>query len=316
LERSIADQCGFGTLWPEKQRGSSVERKYLPVVPVKHVNERYYPGMFGDFEETVTKHLAELKAEGSWQSEEKTRFFEHLLERIDHDRYRELRDTYLFPPKIESSALKYLDPVSWFEHKFRFVFRLGLHKAPPMRILDLGTGAGHFLVIADFYGHTALGTEIPDHLHPEGQTHLYNALAEVYGTNRVKHRIAPFTPLHELAGEYDLVTAFSAAFNLARGGRLWGRSAWDFFLSSLREQVLVENGAFFLMMVRQKSRDEIWDYLTSLAEWNEERELLLYMNASALPHYEPAHTISGVSPDESGHGAHAVHDAVHPEADA
>lgn len=265
-----------------------MERTRLPIIPVKHVHERYYPGMFGDFEETITGHIETLKKEGTWQSAEKANFFEYLLERVDHDRYRELRDSYLSPPKIVSSALKYLDPVSWFEHKFRFVFRLELHKKPPMRILDLGTGGGHFLVIAEFYGHTAVGTEIPDHLHPEGQTHLYNAISDIYGTKRIKNRITPFVPLDELAGSYDLVTAFSAAFNLALGGKLWDRQTWESFLGSLRGQVLTKDGAFFLMMVQQKSRDEIWDYLTSIAKWNDDRQLLLYMDAAALPQPGPA----------------------------
>lgn len=260
-----------------------MERTILPIEPVKHVHERYYPGMFGDFQETVTSHIASLKQKDDWQSAEKARFFEWLLDRVDHERYQQLRDEYLSPQKIVSSALKYLDPVSWFDQKFKFAFRLGLHEKPPMRILDIGTGPGHFLVIAEFYGHTIVGNEIPDHLHPEGQTHLYNALSEIYGTRRIKYRITPFEPLDALAGEYDLVTAFSAAFNLARAGALWERPAWDFFLASLRNQVLTDQGAFCLMMVRQKARDEIWDYLASLTEWNDERELLLYMPAALLP---------------------------------
>lgn len=269
----------------------------LPIVPVKHVHERYYPGMFGDFEETVTNHIAKLKSEASWESGEKVRFFEYLLDSVDRKAYKDLRDEYLAPQKIVSSALKYLDPVSWFEQKFRYAFRLALHDKPPMKLLDLGTGPGHFLVIAQFYGHGATGTEIPDHLHPEGQTHLYNALAEIYGTKRIKHRIAPFARLEELSGTYDLVTAFSAAFNLARGGVLWERAAWDYFLNSLRDDVLAKHGAFFLMMVKQKRVDDIWDYLASLAEWSDERELLLYMPASALPDLAavPEH-LRGVAP--------------------
>lgn len=260
-----------------------MEHKSLPVVRVKHVNERFLPGMFGDFEETVTDHIAKLKADDSWQSAEKVPFFEHLLNTVDQEKYRELRDFYLSPPRIVSSALKYLDPVNWFEEKFGHVFRLGLHEKPPMRILDIGTGPGHFMVIANFYGHTTLGTEIPDHTIREGPTQLYNALENIYGTKRLRHRISPLTPLTEIAGEYDLVTAFSAAFNLAKGGVLWDRPTWDYFLASLRKDVLAENGEFFLMLVKLKTRDDIWAYLASLAQWSDGREFLLNIPASALP---------------------------------
>jgi hypothetical protein len=264
-----------------------VEPNRLPVIAVKHVNERYHAGMFGDFEETVTNHIARLKTVESWQNSEKIRFFEHLLNTVDRERYRALRDSYLSPPRIVSSALKYLDPVSWFEQKFGYVFRLGLHEKAPMRILDIGTGPGHFMVIANFYGHTTVGTDIPDH-EVDGPTHLYNGLADIYGTTRIKNRITPFKPLTELGGSYDLVTAFSAAFNLARGGVLWEQPAWDYFLSSLRKDVLVDDGEFFLMLVKLKTRDDIWDYLASLAKWSDEPAFLLRMDASALPDPQPA----------------------------
>ena len=267
--------------------GCSVGANSLPIDPVKNINERFLPGMYGDFEETVTGRIAQLRTEEGWQSAEKLRFFEYLLDTVDRRKFRELRDSYLAPRRTEIGALKYLDPVSWFDDKFDVVFRLGLHEKPPMRILDIGTGPGHFLVLAQFYGHDATGTEIPDHRHPDGPTHLYNALSDIYGTKRIKHRISPMAPLDGIAGDYDLVTAFLAAFNRALGGHIWDRRDWDYFLAHLRQQVLAGDGAFFLNLVLGKRSDEIWNYLASLAEWNAADELLLYIRASAMPAEAP-----------------------------
>jgi hypothetical protein len=162
--------------------------------------------------------------------------------------------------------VKYLDPISWFEHKLVFAHTLDLHKRAPMRMLDVGTGAGHFMVIAKFYGHEAVGTDLPDGMEEDDPSHFYNALAKIYGTTRIAHRIEPNTELTGLPRNINLVTAFSAAFNLTRGV-LWDTSRWDFFLRSLRRHVLAEDGALFMTLMNRKLDEETWPYLKAKAEW-------------------------------------------------
>jgi len=114
---------------------SSTSQYRIKPVPLRYVSEVYYPGVFGDFESTVQNRIRVLRAEPSWLNEEKARFFEYLLKHVDAEKYASLQDEYLQPP-IDRGCLKYIDPISWFEHKFAFAHLLELHKKPPMRILD------------------------------------------------------------------------------------------------------------------------------------------------------------------------------------
>lgn len=240
-------------------------------VPLRHVTENYYPGVFGDFAQSVNRRMESLRAEPTWINKEKARFFEFLLETVDLERYGQLQDRYLNPP-IDRGCLKYLDPVSWFEHKFHYAHLLKLHERPPLRILDLGAGPGHFLVIARFYGHSAIGTELPRECavadHP---SHFYSELSAIYSNWLIPHRIEPDTQLAGLPNGVDLVTAFSVAFNLSRGA-LWEISQWAAFLKSLKEQVLAPRGVLFMSLMNRKMAPDVWNYLVERSSFKSEHE--------------------------------------------
>ena len=241
----------------------------IPPVPLRYVNERYYPGVFGDFTQVVEAHLGQLRRNSDSESTEKARFFEYLLTQVDAERYAELQDAYLRSMFHDQAFLKYLDAISWFEHKLSYAYQLELDKKPPTRILDLGTGPGHFLVIARFYGHEAIGTEIPGE---RWSTNFYDELAELYRIERIRHRVLPYQELSDLPSGFQLVTAFSVAFNCAYGGKPWDRDAWDFFLRSLNQHVLAARGALFMTLMKEKLTKESWDYLVSKAKWVDGRE--------------------------------------------
>lgn len=239
-------------------------------VPLRYVSEIYYPGVFGDFATAVNNRIKALRAEPSWLNGEKVRFFEYLLDHVDAEKYARLQDTYLNPP-IDRGCLKYIDPISWFEHKFAFAHLLELHKKPPMRILDIGTGPTHFMMIAHFYGHEAVGTDLPDGAVADDPSHFYNSLAEIYHTTRLPHRIEPNIEVNDLPKNIDLVTAFSVAFNLSRGV-LWDIPRWDFFLRSLKKNVMTENGVLFMTLMNKKLSDETWQHLKTKSSWAVDRE--------------------------------------------
>lgn len=238
-------------------------------VPLRYVSEVYYPGVFGNFVDTISKRLDVLRREPSWLNSEKYRFYEYLLSQVDTERYGRIQDEYLRPP-MTSGCLKYLDPVSWFEHKFEFAHLLEFHKKPPMKILDFGTGPGHFLVIARFYGHEAIGTELPDHVMKSDVSRFYKALSEIYCTQRIAHRIEPDTDLADLPSGINLVTAFSVAFNLSRRS-LWDVARWEFFLRSLKAHVLAEDGALFMTLMNKKLDQAVWEHLKSRSVYFAER---------------------------------------------
>ena len=249
---------------------AAAETNYrIAPVSLRYVSQIYYPGVFGNFTETVRSRITALRAEPSWLNEEKARFFEYLLTQVDAGKYGQLQDTYLVPP-VDRGCLKYLDPISWFEHKFVFAHLLELHKRPPMKILDLGTGPGHFMVIARFYGHEAVGTDLPDGA-DQDPSHFYKALADIYHTKRVAHRIEPNTEVADLPRRADLVTGFSVAFNLSRG-TLWDNPRWDFFLRSLKRHVLTDGGMLFMTLMNKKLDEAVWSHLKAKAAWSTDRE--------------------------------------------
>lgn len=240
-------------------------------VPLRYVPENYHAGVFRNFEQSVQHRIEALRSEPSWLNGEKVRFFEYLLQQVDFEKYGELQDRYLNPP-IDRGCLKYLDPVSWFEHKFHYAHLLKLHETPPLRILDLGAGPGHFLVIARFYGHSAIGTELPiERTELDHPSHFYSELSAIYANWLIPHRIEPNRDIVGLPGEVDLVTAFSVAFNLSRGA-LWEVPQWELFLQSLKAQILVPGGKLFMSLMNRKIEPPVWAYLTERSSHFSERE--------------------------------------------
>ena len=72
--------------------------------------------------------------------------FAAAVNQIDSDEYAKLQDKWRdklieFDPKF---IYKYFDVSFWIMDKIERAKRLNLFGRPPLRILDLGTGAGHF----------------------------------------------------------------------------------------------------------------------------------------------------------------------------
>src|SRR5712692_5076317 len=55
---------------------------------------------------------------------------------------------------------KYADIAYWIGHKARYAEMLDLDRRPPSAILDIGTGAGHLLAVANSLGHRSIGIDI------------------------------------------------------------------------------------------------------------------------------------------------------------
>ena len=67
-----------------------------------------------------------------------------------------------------------------------------------------------------------------------GDFPLSNELIELFGVERVVWRIRAFRPLPDFGRKFDLITAFSAAFNRSEDeSRGWNTDEWKFFLDDL-----------------------------------------------------------------------------------
>lgn len=240
----------------------------VPEVHLRKVRPEHLPHIYGDFREVVENRVAQIRTTDA-PSMELRRFFAYLLKEVDADEYRRVQLQYLDPDVVDPNAdiVKYLDPVIWFESKVRLAQSLDLDKKPPMRILDFGTGPGHFPFVAHFYGHDVTGTDLPPRARGAGKSgHIYDALCAMYHIKRIGHIIKPNAPLEGLDGRYDMVTAFLAAFNVDAERKPWSVGHWKSFLKSLKRDVLNDDGILFMTLADGKLTEESWSYLVSLSD--------------------------------------------------
>ena len=161
---------------------------------------------------------------------------EPFLAKIDIERLREIQRRYSGSTDRYS---KYADVERWLKINLPRVRELKLDRSPPKKILDLGCGAGFFLFLATQFGHSGLGLDL-------GDFPLSNELIELFGIERVTSRIRAFQPLPDFGRKFDLVTAFSAAFNRNEDeSRGWNIEEWKFFLDDL-DRHLAPGGRIFL----------------------------------------------------------------------
>jgi len=137
---------------------------------------------------------------------------------------------------------KYLDADRWLRLNIRRAQELRLtSRRRLLRILDLGSGAGYFLLVARYLGHSGMGLDIPD-------PPMYSELFELFGLKRTVWEIKAFEPLPDLGERFDLITAFSICFNGHKRTDLWTSKEWGFFLNDLETRFLNPGGEIFLGM--------------------------------------------------------------------
>jgi SAM-dependent methyltransferase len=152
-----------------------------------------------------------------------------IIETIDGPNFQQIRQRYGVEDPGEDWP-KYLDLDRWIDINIRRIREIELDLARPKRILDLGCGAGYFLHIAQLLGHKGLGLDV-DYLP------MFAEITRLLGVRRVISRIEPFTPLPDLGGKFDLITAFMICFNNHKQPNLWDVPEWEFFLDDLAKYV-------------------------------------------------------------------------------
>jgi SAM-dependent methyltransferase len=164
-----------------------------------------------------------------------------VLEQVNHSGLERIRARYAVPGE-RTHWPKYLEAPRWIRLNIRRAQELRLKLRPkPLRILDLGSGAGYFLLVAKYLGHSGIGLDIAD---PE----MYAEMFELFGFQRVIWEINAYQRLPDLGEKFDLVTAFSICFNGHKRADLWGPKEWDFFLDDVYGRILKSPGEIFLGM--------------------------------------------------------------------
>jgi SAM-dependent methyltransferase len=166
-----------------------------------------------------------------------------ILATIDREKMNKLREQY--PYRSTSRRInRFEDADYWVGINVERAQDLWLDRAPPLRILDLGCGAGYFLYVCRLFGHDALGLDTDDEP-------LFRGTLELLHVRRVVFRIEPEVPLPNLGQRFDLVTAHRVCFNRIRRApntepSEWTPDNWRFFIGDIRTRLLAPKGRLLL----------------------------------------------------------------------
>lgn len=200
---------------------------------------------------TIAERLAALRGSVRWnpRREEILQDLRALLATVDEPCLETLRGQYAERMRKAgpASRYKYLDVVFHALQKLLLARELGLHESPPRRVLDIGTGGGHLPFVCRFYGHEAVGIDVKDA--------FYDGLAACLGAPRTVVRVEAQTPLPDLGGRFDVITACDIAFNEKREGKTrglyWSLEDWQFFLNDLATHQLRTPGTIYLKLNKE-----------------------------------------------------------------
>lgn len=173
-------------------------------------------------------------------------FYAHVLHTLDFDAYAEMQTKHLEEHGSGSSRVKWLDLAHYLRVRYSYVVALGLDQRPPLRLLDIACGPGHFGYICRFFGHDVLGIDVPGN-------EVLNDLIDVLAVPRVATPIKPKTPLPDI-GRFDYVTAFHANFHWHKHYGLFNYADWALFMEDLLNQHLTAHGQVYLHMNDTLSR--------------------------------------------------------------
>ena len=166
---------------------------------------------------------------------------QRILETLDRAQFEKLREQYPYRPG-SPRINRFEDVVYWIEVNIERAQDLWLDRASPMRIVDLGCGAGYFLYVCKYFGHDVLGFDTDNEA-------LFRATTALLDVARVVGRIERQTPLPDLGAKFDLVTAHRICFHRighVRDGIEWSPADWEVFINDIRTRFLNENGRLLL----------------------------------------------------------------------
>jgi SAM-dependent methyltransferase len=166
-----------------------------------------------------------------------------ILATIDREKMQRLREQY--PYREKSPRInRFEDADYWVAVNVERAQDLWLDRSAPLRILDLGCGAGFFLYVCKLFGHDVLGLDTDSEP-------LFRATTDMLQVRRLIWRIEAGVPLPDLPQRFDLVAAHRICFNRIRGEdpdtrRDWTPGEWKFFLDDVRSRILAPTGRLLL----------------------------------------------------------------------
>jgi SAM-dependent methyltransferase len=172
-----------------------------------------------------------------------------MVRELEAKGFDRIRSRYANPDD-KTGWPKYVDAGHWLKLAVRQARGLRLDRRKPLRILDIGSGAGYFLFVCRQFGHTVMGLDLD-------WPSMYAETFELMQISRRIWRIEPLQPLPDLGLRFDLVTGFAVCFNSHGSSQVWTAKEWEYFLNDVQKNVLAEQGEIYLEL-----NPEPWGYYT------------------------------------------------------
>ena len=171
---------------------------------------------------------------------------------------------------------KYFDLQTGIHRQLRHLANFSLLRGQrQLRVVDIGSGAGHLLLIARILGHEAIGIDLPDP--------IFDDLNRLFGNTRLTEPILPQKPFLPSGERFDLINGVDASFHdpprevrTTRGDEsgMWSREDWIWFIRHVRTH-LTDDGLAVL-----KLNDK--DYRTGLHPGSDAFSALMAEHAVAV----------------------------------
>lgn len=200
----------------------------------------------------VLNRLSPLHLKTRWR-------FRQVMNGLDKKRWAKMIEQTAHLEKVPqlrelkgfTGALKYLDLERFLRLNIRRYHELRLPKHP-LKIADLGCGAGFFAYYASLQGHEVWGLDRPTspEFDPAGP-HVFNLMTDFFEIKKIHHTILPNTALPQNLRGLDLITAFNTWFDgryEAGLGRIyipWTVEEWTYFIQDCLDR-LKPHGRIFL----------------------------------------------------------------------
>jgi SAM-dependent methyltransferase len=172
-----------------------------------------------------------------------------MVRELEKKGFERIRARYANPDDKKGWP-KYVDAGHRLDLAIKQARSVQLDRRKPLRVLDIGSGAGYFLFVCKQLGHSVLGLDLD-------WPPMYAEMFDMMEMPRCVWRIEPFQPLPDLGGRFDFLTGFAVCFNSHGSDHVWAMKEWEFFLNDVEKNVLSESGEVYFEL-----NPEPWGYYT------------------------------------------------------
>jgi SAM-dependent methyltransferase len=172
-----------------------------------------------------------------------------MVRELEKKGFERIRAKYANPDDKKGWP-KYVDAGHRLDLAIKQARSVQLDRRKPLRVLDIGSGAGYFLFVCKQLGHSVLGLDLD-------WPPMYAEMFDMMEMPRCVWRIEPFQPLPDLGSRFDFLTGFAVCFNSHGSDHVWAMKEWEFLLNDVEKNVLSASGEVYFEL-----NPEPWGYYT------------------------------------------------------